>query len=815
MIWENDFDYYLYCPVDVAIKYKENAKSQVNSTYLQKLKKETAERVDVVWLKNELPLHRPNGNPILSPDGDNKTKLFIGIGLSDAGTYTCLLDYRNVSKEASKYLSLHPSITFNLIVEARGSLLPDTKPTISHPPANQLVKRGSNVTFTCNKIVTMTNQITYWFKSNQLVNETQTDKFLKAYNSCKQTGHHSHLVPYLIKNSHNDELNLFNVSDKDAGYYGCLVSNPKGIDVRIAQLELLEPIYMVTTRNYDTTTSNPPTTTMFSTTSTYSDTSKVPVQTTTQPKTEIVVAFDYQQNTSTLVQSFPNATVLASIEPHNNWSLIGIPVSVIVTIVVLLTIFKVKECHQHSKKQDPIASFSTSVPIVGNKEANIRQHLPNGDLPNIYSSEKTTEGFISGRHQQSNGQLMSQSIYISDKETPSISSNSNSDEASYWGKLSDESNNSRASYLHTSNLTTTTVPMYDHPPSTGAALNYCGAIVQDACVINPTYGFVRLENESSRWAFPRRDLKRLDKIGEGQFGEVWRYIANQKDGQKYVAVKQLKDRAGLGDRERLELIAEIEIMKSVNAHPNVIKLLYYCADGFEPILLVMEYAENGKLQTYLRNCRSYPKAYGCLRDQAVSAITSKDLIKFSYHIAKGMEYVASKGIIHRDLASRNILVSKDKICKVADFGFARRIGDDCAYERSTANPVPIKWMAPEALVENKFTSKSDVFSLGILMWEIVTLGATPYEYLNSSEVYRKVTSGGRLEKPAHCRDEFFNIMATCWMHDPAQRPTFKELADQLEKLLMSKFDYIELDQYPEHAYYNILNDEKEKDVMNI
>jgi serine/threonine protein kinase len=179
-----------------------------------------------------------------------------------------------------------------------------------------------------------------------------------------------------------------------------------------------------------------------------------------------------------------------------------------------------------------------------------------------------------------------------------------------------------------------------------------------------------------------------------------------------------------------------------------------------------------------------------------------------------MEYVASQGIVHRDLASRNILVSKDKVCKVADFGFARRVDDDCVYVRKSTNPVPVKWMAPEALEGNKFTLKSDVFSLGILMWEIVTLGATPYEQLTSEGVYKMVTAGGRLERPQHCKDEFFSLMAQCWMHDPALRPTFKEVALKLERLLLSENDYIELDQYPEHAYYNIVQT-AEKEVVKL
>lgn len=361
-------------------------------------------------------------------------------------------------------------------------------------------------------------------------------------------------------------------------------------------------------------------------------------------------------------------------------------------------------------------------------------------------------------------------------------------------------------------------PHYDTPPSTGPAHYNC-SFLKSSCVINPIYGLAQPLDSNDWYHFPKRNVNEqeiifIDKLGEGQFGEVHRCIARYKDGsEKQVAVKMLRSLLGVdtlsylgSDRDRKDLMAEIEIMKLLTDHPYVVRMIDYFVNDGEPILLMMELVKNGKLQTYLRDSRTYLKS----TNELDSYITSRDLIKFSYQVAKGMEYVASQGIIHRDLASRNILITEDRICKVADFGFARRITDECAYERTNGDKVPVRWMAPEALLENKFTSKSDVFSFGILVWEIVTLGSTPYESLSSVQVLEKVKLGGRLDKPHHCKAELFDVMVKCWSHNPRDRPTFSELAVELEKMLMSENDYIELNQYPNHAYYNILTDKSDE-----
>ncbi|XP_017468159.1 PREDICTED: tyrosine kinase receptor Cad96Ca-like [Rhagoletis zephyria] len=167
-------------------------------------------------------------------------------------------------------------------------------------------------------------------------------------------------------------------------------------------------------------------------------------------------------------------------------------------------------------------------------------------------------------------------------------------------------------------------------------------------------------------------------------------------------------------------------------------------------------------------------------------------------------------IIHRDLAARNILITDDHTCKIADFGFARDVITSKIYERKSEGKLPIRWMAIESLYDNIFSIKSDIWSFGILMWEIVTLGSTPYPGISAADVMRKVRDGYRLEKPEHCRRELYNIMYYCWESEANERPTFVDLVQMLDKLLQTEMDYIELERFPDHNYYNILNLSGEK-----
>lgn len=308
-----------------------------------------------------------------------------------------------------------------------------------------------------------------------------------------------------------------------------------------------------------------------------------------------------------------------------------------------------------------------------------------------------------------------------------------------------------------------------------------------------------------RWEFPRHHLKFYGILGEGCFGQVWKCEALNIDGRKgvtMVAVKTLKESAS--NKEKEDLVAELNLMKTLltEPHTNVVRLLGCCtsANDKEPTYVIMEYVSKGKLQEVLRKSRA-EHYYGNLHGSS-QKLTSRDLTSFCYQVARGMEYLSSKKVIHRDLAARNILVSETNICKVADFGFSRDVMANNIYERKSEGRLPIRWMAPEALYDNVYTTKTDVWSFGVLMWEIVTLGSTPYPGMSGSEVMKRVREGVRLEKPEHCDREIYNMMFYCWDNDPQERPSFPQMVKDLEGMLTQGTDYIDLNLFPEHGYYN-------------
>lgn len=321
----------------------------------------------------------------------------------------------------------------------------------------------------------------------------------------------------------------------------------------------------------------------------------------------------------------------------------------------------------------------------------------------------------------------------------------------------------------------------------------------------------------SVWEFPRSRLRLQTVLGEGNFGKVWKAEADDicgYDGTILVAVKTVKENSA--QREVDDLIQEMKIMQEIGPHPNVVTILGVCTDQ-EPYLLVMEYVMYGKLLTHLREQRMRQSSFfNFSKDggEVGETLTSKDLNKFAYGVAKGMEFLVSKGIIHRDLAARNILVDHNKNTKISDFGLSRNLRDlgGEMYEQKTKGALPIRWMAPESLYFSVFTPKSDVWGFGILMWEIVTLGSTPYPGMGAREVMRRVRDGYRLERPAHCHPDLYLIIQKCWAGDMNKRPDFSELRKELAKLLEDQHGYIDLQNIPENKYYSMDKnpDEEEK-----
>ncbi|KAJ8709066.1 hypothetical protein PYW07_008892 [Mythimna separata] len=286
------------------------------------------------------------------------------------------------------------------------------------------------------------------------------------------------------------------------------------------------------------------------------------------------------------------------------------------------------------------------------------------------------------------------------------------------------------------------------------------------------------------WEVPRESLCLGKILGEGEFGKVVKAecVGILKPGmQSVVAVKMLKE--GHTDAEMMALVSEMEMMKMIGKHVNIINLLGCCTqDG--PLYVIVEYAPNGNLREFLRNHRPgnrYESPTEELKEK--KTLTQKDLVSFSYQVARGMEYLASRRCIHRDLAARNVLVSDDCILKIADFGLAKDVHSNDYYRKKTEGRLPVRWMAPESLYHKVFTTQTDVWSFGVLLWEIMTLGGTPYPTVPGQYMYQHLSAGHRMEKPPCCSLEIYMLMRECWSFSPGDRPSFTELVEDLDKIL--------------------------------
>ncbi|XP_041133807.1 fibroblast growth factor receptor 3-like isoform X3 [Polyodon spathula] len=300
-----------------------------------------------------------------------------------------------------------------------------------------------------------------------------------------------------------------------------------------------------------------------------------------------------------------------------------------------------------------------------------------------------------------------------------------------------------------------------------------------------------------KWEFQRTRLTLGKPLGEGCFGQVVMAEAIGIDKDKpnkpaTVAVKMLKDDAT--DKDLSDLVSEMEMMKMIGKHKNIINLLGACTqDG--PLYVLVEYASKGNLREYLRARRPPGMDYSfdtCkIPDEQ---LTFKDLVSCAYQVARGMEYLASQKCIHRDLAARNVLVTDDNVMKIADFGLARDVHNIDYYKKTTNGRLPVKWMAPEALFDRVYTHQSDVWSYGVLLWEIFTLGGSPYPGIPVEELFKLLKEGHRMDKPANCTHELYMIMRECWHAVPSQRPTFKQLVEDHDRVLtmMSTDEYLDL-----------------------
>nr|NP_001014583.1 breathless, isoform B [Drosophila melanogaster]NP_729956.1 breathless, isoform A [Drosophila melanogaster]Q09147.3 RecName: Full=Fibroblast growth factor receptor homolog 2; AltName: Full=Protein breathless; AltName: Full=Tyrosine kinase 2; Short=dTk2; AltName: Full=Tyrosine kinase receptor HD-311; AltName: Full=dFGF-R1; Flags: Precursor [Drosophila melanogaster]AAF49759.1 breathless, isoform A [Drosophila melanogaster]AAX52746.1 breathless, isoform B [Drosophila melanogaster] len=312
---------------------------------------------------------------------------------------------------------------------------------------------------------------------------------------------------------------------------------------------------------------------------------------------------------------------------------------------------------------------------------------------------------------------------------------------------------------------------------------------------DPAQGFNEYEFPlDSNWEIPRQQLSLGSILGEGAFGRV---VMAEAEGlprspqlaETIVAVKMVKEEHT--DTDMASLVREMEVMKMIGKHINIINLLGCCSQG-GPLWVIVEYAPHGNLKDFLKQNRpGAPQrrsdSDGYLDDKPLIStqhLGEKELTKFAFQIARGMEYLASRRCIHRDLAARNVLVSDGYVMKIADFGLARDIQDTEYYRKNTNGRLPIKWMAPESLQEKKYDSQSDVWSYGVLLWEIMTYGDQPYPHiLSAEELYSYLITGQRMEKPAKCSLNIYVVMRQCWHFESCARPTFAELVESFDGIL--------------------------------
>ncbi|KAK6180238.1 hypothetical protein SNE40_012428 [Patella caerulea] len=302
--------------------------------------------------------------------------------------------------------------------------------------------------------------------------------------------------------------------------------------------------------------------------------------------------------------------------------------------------------------------------------------------------------------------------------------------------------------------------------------------------------------QGSQWEIARSNLVITNQqLGNGHFGEVKKGFIKERGRQEPVAIKSLKDNAS--EKDKTDFLNELNIWKKVGKHPNVVCLVGAC--HIRGVMYVaMEYARYGDLRTFLRRSRKN-KDHHTYANMA-STLRQTTLLKFALDTVSGLAYIAEKGIIHRDVAARNVLLADHLTAKIADFGLSK---NDDTYVKTSRTRVPVRWMAVESLFNNTYTTKSDVWGFGILLWEIFTLGGTPYACIDTQQLFNFLKDGYRLKKPSLCDQNLYAMMLQCWNERPERRPTFPEIQGRLQRIIEDSQVYMNINTEDESQYAEI------------
>ncbi|XP_037548589.1 muscle, skeletal receptor tyrosine-protein kinase [Nematolebias whitei] len=310
---------------------------------------------------------------------------------------------------------------------------------------------------------------------------------------------------------------------------------------------------------------------------------------------------------------------------------------------------------------------------------------------------------------------------------------------------------------------------------------------------NPMYQRVPLLLNSKLLAleYPRNNIQYVRDIGEGAFGRVFQARAPgllSTESFTMVAVKMLKEEASADMQNDFQ--REAALMAEFD-HPNIVRLLGVCAVG-KPMCLLFEYMAHGDLNEFLRrqspsqSVRPLSRASLSVRssssDVETGSLSCAEQLSISKQIAAGMAYLSERKFVHRDLATRNCLVGEEMIVKIADFGLSRNIYSADYYKANENDAIPIRWMPPESIFYNRYTTESDVWAYGVVLWEIFSHGMQPYYGMGHEEVIYYVRNGLILSCPENCPLELYNLMRLCWSTQSSDRPSFSSIHRILERM---------------------------------